>query len=133
MAQDGAGVNPDLFRAEKTYEGMVIEAMMLSDRTASGMGGFEGVIDSLWAAIPSEKKMMADILVEDASKKRPALLEWQDAEKQVAPPELPEGMRLVHPINRRRILRKKQILTDTLATMGILYKNVPESAMLFEV
>lgn len=130
MATDGAGA--DLFRAEKTYEGMVIEAMMLSDRTASGMGGFEGVIDSLWAAIPSDKKMMADILVDDASKKRPALLEWQDTELLVASMDLPEGQRLIHPINRKRILRKKQILTDTLASMGILYRNVPESAMLYE-
>lgn len=132
MATDGAGTNPDLFRAEKTYEGMVIEALMLSDRVASGMGGLEGVIDSLWAAIPSQKKVMQDVFKADYSGKRYAVLEWQEAELLVPSTDLPEGQRLMDPINRRRILRKKQILVDTLASMGIMYRDIQESTMLME-
>lgn len=128
MATDGAGA--DLFKAEKTYESMVIEALMLSDRVASGMGGLEGVIDSLWAAIPSQKKVMQDVFTADYKHQRSAVLEWQDAEAMTPPPDLPEGQKLMDPINRKRILRKKQILTDTLAAMGIMYRDIPESAMM---
>jgi hypothetical protein len=130
MGTDGAGA--DLFKAEKTYEGMVIEALMLSDRVASGMGGLEGVIDSLWAAIPSEKKVMQDVYTADYAHKKSAVLEWQNTELMVPKADLPDGQRLTDPINRKRILRKKQILVDTLAAMGIMYRDIQESAMLLE-
>lgn len=131
MVMDGAGA--DLFKAEKTYEGMVIEALMLSDRVASGMGGLEGVVDSLWAAIPSEKKVLQDVYTADYKHQRSAVLEWQEAEAMISAPDLPEGQRLTDPINRKRILRKKQILVDTLAAMGIIYREIEQSSQILEI
>ena len=72
------------------------------------------------------------VFTADYAKKRYAVLEWQDAELLVPPTELSEGQRLMDPINRQRILRKKQILVDTLASMGIMYRDIQESTMLME-
>jgi hypothetical protein len=119
-------------RAEKGFELIVTEGFILSDREASAQGlmaEFEDVIDSLWASIPTDKKVRTKIYKEDLSDRRSAILEWQEAETIRPGNDLPESKRRTDPSNRRRALRKKQILTDVLSGMRILFKEPKTSRM----
>lgn len=119
-------------RAEKGFELIVTEGFILTDREASAQGlmaEYEDVIDSLWASIPTDKKVRIKIYKADLSKRESAILEWQEAETIRPGKDLPESKRRTDPSNRERALRKKQILTDVLSGMRILFKEPKTSRM----
>jgi hypothetical protein len=127
MTDDGEKI-----RAEKGYELIITEGYILSDKEAAGQGlvaEFEDVIDSLWACIPTIKKLKTDVYTADCTKLRPAALEWQDALEIKAPSGLPSSELRIHPSHKLRALRKKQILTDVLSSMKLLYKEPRVSRM----
>lgn len=112
-------------RAQQSYELMLVEGLMLSDKSAAqyGIGQiYEDVIDSVWAALPTSKKVKLKVPVSDGSY-RPAILEWQDAGKIQPPADTPYQARLEHSSHRERALRKKSILVDLLAAMRLLYRE----------
>lgn len=121
-------------RAQQSYELMLIEGLMLSDKSAAqyGIGMiFEDVIDSVWAAIPTIKKVKMKVLKASGEGYDSAILEWQDA-CLVHPPEgTPLNKRSEHPAHRERALRKKSILIDTLAAMKLLYRE-PQTGRMME-
>lgn len=124
MDSDG---RDERLRTEKGYEMMVIESLSLTDQLSGEHGEVEGVIESLWASIPTQKKIDTDVHTADLEEMRPAILEWQRADEirprsEIAPKD--------HPKHRERIYRKKQVLVDTLAKMGILYHETPGSVMI---
>jgi hypothetical protein len=112
---------------------MLVEGLMLSDKSAAehGIGQiFEDVIDSVWAALPTGKKVKLKVPVSDGSM-RPAILEWQEAERIVPPEGTPQQQYPRHPSHRQRALRKKSILVDLLAAMRLLYRE-PQTGRMME-
>lgn len=121
MAED-----TERLRAQQSYEMMLIEGLMLSDKEASGQGllaEFEDVIESLWASIPTQKKVDTYVWNADLSGKVPALESWQEACRIQPPKEIADARKPTHQANKERSLRKKQILTDVLAAMKLLYRE----------
>lgn len=119
-------------RAQQSYEMMLVEGLMLSDKSAAqyGIGQiYEDLIDSVWAALPTSKKLK--LRVPTPAGDRPAMLEWQDAEALQPPADVPRFKFTEHPIHRQRALRKKTILTDLLAAMRLLYRE-PQSGRMME-
>lgn len=119
-------------RAQQSYEQMIIEGLMLSDKSAAqyGIGQiFEDIIDSIWAAIPTKKKVRFKIPTEDGDEY--AILIWQKACEVKPPTDTPYQQRLEHPCHRQRALVKKSILVDTLAAMQLLYRE-PQSGKMME-
>jgi len=121
MAED-----TERLRAQQSYELMLIEGLMLSDKEASAQGllaEFEDVIESIWAAIPTQKKVDMRVWNGDLSKMVPALQAWQEACHIQPPKDVPDARKPTHASNKERSLRKKQILTDVLARMKLLYRE----------
>lgn len=129
MAED-----TERLRAQQSYELMLIEGLMLSDKEASAQGllaEYEDVVESLWASIPTQKKVDTQIWNTDLSAKVPALQAWLDACKIQPPKEVPDARKPTHEKNKERSLRKKQVLIDTLAAMKLLY-NEPMTGTMME-
>jgi hypothetical protein len=121
MAED-----TERLRAQQSYELMLIEGLMLSDKEASAQGllaEFEDVIESIWAAIPTQKKVDIQVWNSDLSGKVPALEAWSEACRIQPPKDVPDARKPTHQANKRRSLRKKQVLTDVLAAMKLLYRE----------
>lgn len=119
-------------RAQLSYEMMLIEGLMLSDKEAAahGIGAiYEDVIDSVWASLPSSKKVKLKVPTPNGD--HPAILEWQVAEAMQPPKDTPLMKFAEHPIHRQRALRKKTILTDLLAVMRLLYRE-PQTGRMME-
>ncbi len=111
-------------RAQQSYEQMLIEALMLSDKAAAehGIGSiFEDLIDSIWSSVPTSKRVKLEVPTPDGY--RVAILEYQDACAMQPPENTPRHELTGHPILRERRLRKKAILIDTLAAMKLLYRE----------
>lgn len=111
-------------RAQQSYEQMIIEGLMLSDKSAAqyGIGQiFEDIIDSVWAAIPTTKRVKLKVPTPDGFK--PAILVWQEACKVQPPSTDPINKRIESPLHRERALTKKAILVDVLAAMKLLYRE----------
>lgn len=111
-------------RAQQSYEQMIIEGLMLSDKSAAqyGIGQiFEDIIDSVWAAIPTTKRVKLKVPTPDGFK--PAILVWQEACKVQPPSTDPINKRIESPLHRERALTKKAILVDVLAAMKLLYRQ----------
>ncbi len=120
-------------RAQQSYEDMLIEGLILSDKAAAqaGIGAiYEDIIDSVWAAIPTEKQVKMRVPTPEGYE--PAILEWQAACEIQPPPDTPYQHRLEHPAHRERALRKKSILVDVLAAMRLLYRE-PLTGKMMEV
>ncbi len=120
-------------RAQQSYELMLIEGLMLSDKSAAqyGIGMiFEDVIDSVWAAIPTIKKVKMKVL-KNSGEYDSSILEWQEACLIQPPKDTPLNKRSEHPAHRERALRKKSILIDTLAAMKLLYRE-PQTGRMME-
>ncbi|QLH74982.1 MAG: hypothetical protein HPY73_05705 [Methanomassiliicoccales archaeon] len=129
MADD---VPMERLRAQQSYEQMIIQGLMLSDKEASDQGllaEFEDVIDSLWVSIPTDKKARIRVWTADMSKEEPCLLEWRKACEIMPPKDTPPSQMASHRKNKERGLRKKQILTDVLSKMKLLYKEPAVSRM----
>lgn len=121
MAED-----TERLRAQQSYELMLIEGLMLSDKEASAQGllaEFEDVIESIWSAIPTQKKIDMHVWNADISEEVPALQAWQEACHIQPPKDVPDARKPTHEKNKERSLRKKQILTDVLARMKLLYRE----------
>ena len=119
-------------RAQQSYEMMLVEGLMLSDKEAAahGIGAiYEDVIDSVWVSLPTSKKVK--LKVPTPAGDRPAMLEWQEAETMQPPKDTPIVRLIEHPIHRQRALRKKSILTDLLAAMRLLYRE-PQTGRMME-
>ncbi len=111
-------------RAQQSYEQMIIEGLMLSDKSAAqyGIGQiFEDIIDSVWAAIPTTKRVKLKVPTPDGFK--PAILVWQETCKMQPPSTDPINKRIESPLHRERALTKKAILVDVLAAMKLLYRE----------
>lgn len=111
-------------RAQQSYEEMLVDGLTLSDKAAAehGIGAiYEDIIDSVWAAVPTEKKVKLKVLT--PSGLRSAILEWQAACEIQPPDGTPYQERVRHPTHRQRALRKKTILIDLLAAMRLLYRE----------
>lgn len=111
-------------RAQQSYEQMIIEGLMLSDKEAAahGIGQiFEDVIDSVWAAIPTAKRVKLKVPTPDGY--RSAILVWEEACKLQPPSTDPINKRIESPLHRERALTKKAILVDVLAAMKLLYRE----------
>lgn len=120
-------------RAQQSYEQMIIEGLMLSDKEAAahGIGQiFEDVIDSVWAEIPTIKKVKLKVPV-PAGTYEPAILVWQEICQLQPPATDPVQKRLESPLHRERALRKKAVLVDTLAVMKLLYRE-PQTGKMME-
>lgn len=118
-------------RAQQSYEEMLVDGLTLSDKSAAehGIGEiYEDIIDSVWAAVPTEKKVKMKVLT--PSGLRAAILEWQVACEIQPPPDTPYQERVTHPSHRARALRKKTILIDLLAAMRLLYREPQVGKML---
>jgi hypothetical protein len=110
---------------------MLIEGLMLTDKEAAahGIGAiYEDVIDSVWASLPTSKKVKLKVPTPDGDKI--AILQWQEAEAMQPPKDTPLMKFPEHPIHRRRALRKKTILTDLLAVMRLLYREPQTGKMM---
>jgi hypothetical protein len=128
MAED-----TERLRAQQSYELMLIEGLMLSDKEASAQGllaEFEDVIESLWASIPTQKKVDLKVWNSDLSAEVPAMQAWQEACSIQPPKEVPDARKPTHHTNKERSLRKKQILVDVLAKMKLLYREPMVGRML---
>lgn len=111
-------------RAQQSYEQMIIEGLMLSDKSAAqyGIGQiFEDIIDSVWAAIPTTKRVKLKVPTPDGLKS--AILVWQETCKMQPPSTDPINKRIESPMHRERALTKKAILVDVLAAMKLLYRE----------
>lgn len=111
-------------RAQQSYEQMIIEGLMLSDKSAAqyGIGQiFEDIIDSVWAAIPTTKRVKLKVPTPGGFK--PAILVWQETCKMQPPSTDPINKRIESPLHRERALTKKAILVDVLAAMKLLYRE----------
>jgi|WetSurMetagenome_2_1015567.scaffolds.fasta_scaffold529905_2 hypothetical protein len=121
MAED-----TERLRAQQSYELMLIEGLMLTEKEASGQGllaEYEDVVESLWAAVPTQKKVDIQIWNADLSAKVSALQCWQEACGIQPPADMPDARKPTHRSNKERSLRKKQILIDVLAAMKLLYRE----------
>lgn len=118
-------------RAQQTYEQMLIDGLMLSDKEAAahGIGEiFEDVIDSVWTSIPTTKKVK--LKVPTPKGWTIAILAWQEACETQPPAGTPKHEQKGHPKNRERRLAKKAILIDLLAAMKMLYRQAPAQRMM---
>ena len=85
-------------RAQQSYEEMLVDGLTLSDKAAAehGIGEiYEDIIDSGWAAVPTEKKVKLKVLT--PSGLRSAILEWQAACEIQPPDGTPYQERVRHP------------------------------------
>mgnify|MGYP001206608267 FL=1 len=129
-------MDEERLRAQESYEKMLTEALILSDKAAAehGIGTiFEDLIDSIWVSIPTEKR--TKILIPTPTGYRSAQLEYQAASRHI-PPDLNPYVNTIVPehmaINRERRLMKKSIVIDTLAKMGLVYRETPSDRMMEE-
>lgn len=120
-------------RAQQSYEEMLVDGLTLSDKSAAehGIGAiYEDIIDSVWAAIPTEKKVRMKVMTPAGN--RPAILEWKVACEIQPPPDTPYQQRIEHTAHRERALRKKSIVIDTLAAMRLLYREPQVGKMMVD-
>lgn len=111
-------------RAQQSYEQMIIEGLMLSDKSAAqyGIGQiFEDIIDSVWAAIPTVKRVKLKVPTPDGY--QAAVLVWQEICKMQPPADTAYQKLEEHPCHRERALAKKAVLVDVLSAMKMLYRE----------
>lgn len=111
-------------RAQQSYEQMLIEGLMLSDKSAAqyGIGQiYEDIIDSVWNAIPTAKRVKLKVPTPEGYKS--AILVWQEVCLLQPPSTDPINKRIESPLHRERALTKKAILVDVLAAMKLLYRE----------
>jgi hypothetical protein len=117
---------PERIRTEKGYESVIMETLITIIHEASQQGllaEFEDDVDTLWAFIPTDKKVTTRVWKHDLSADESAILEYQSASKILPPDNLPESGKKMHKANKERALRKLSISIDTLNKMGVLYKE----------
>lgn len=127
MADDPSGFSSFKVRENRGYHEMMMSSMELKHQEAAkdGFGEFyEDVLDSIWSSIPTAEKLTIEIHEEEGKARTSAFDAWVAASALLSAKANREEQ-LRDPINRRRVNRKGQIITDTLAALDFLYKKPP--------
>lgn len=127
MADDPSGFSTFKVRENRGYHEMMMSSLELKHQEAAkdGFGEYyEDVLDSIWSSIPTAEKLTIEIYQEDGKAKASAFASWAEALTMVSPKVNREDQ-MRDPINRQRVNRKSQIITDTLAALDFLYKKPP--------
>lgn len=107
---------------------IMMEALALKHKEAAedGSGEYlEDLLDMTWSSIPSEDKEQLMIFSADRKGKLSSADAWDVAEKMQPKETMQLEDRKADPINRKRVKRKSQIITDTLQALNLLYKKPP--------
>ena len=106
----------------------MMEALALKHKEAAedGSGEYlEDLLDMTWTSIPSEDKEQLMVVSGDRKGKLSAADAWDAAETMQPKEDLSREDRRSDPINRQRVKRKAQIITDALQALNLLYKKPP--------
>ena len=121
-----------IIRKDLDYHHTLMEGMFLSFKEAADDGllsEYEDLIDALYASIPTKKKMKVQVFDDEGLKENCSIDEWKKAMNIKPPEDVTQSKKDMHPSNKRRALRKTQILIDIEHALGFLMDEPPMDNM----
>lgn len=120
--------NENKVTENKGYSFIMLQGYLKMFDEAAGQGLLaeaEDLVDIMLRSIPTAELKKIEIDRRESNEKQTAWKAIEEAEGLRPDDSLMDSVKHKHPLNRQRVLRKHQILTDVLYKLELLYKISP--------